>query len=156
MVHRSLDQYSEKSLRNTLIKKSLRNTLMGDSTKFIFMILNNVSSLSYTAWRTKKHCSITHPISLFTIHACMFRYRVTICSFPKTHSISATCIIILAVVYLSQVPGPLHLSLGLDLLLVVGFPSLVLMITELFFMEDGMVNVVAELAASTSLTSKQW
>ena len=60
------------------------------------------------------------------------------------------------ILWFSQVPGPLHLSLGLDLLLVVGFLSLVLMIIELFFMEDGMVNITAELVASTSLTSKQW
>ena len=58
--------------------------------------------------------------------------------------------------HFSQVPGPPHLSLGLDLLLVVGFLSLVLMITELFFMEDGTVNIAAQLEAFTSLTSKQW
>ena len=68
--------------------------------------------------------------------------------FPK-NSISADNTVILC---FSQVPGPPHLSLGPDLLLVMGFLSLVLMITKLFFMEDGMVNVTAELVASTSLT----
>ena len=49
----------------------------------------------------------------------------------------------------SQVPGPPHLSLELDLHLVVSFLSLVLMIIELFSMEDMMVNVVAELVTFT-------
>ena len=72
--------------------------------------------------------------------------------FPK-NSISADNTVILC---FSQVCGPPHLSLRLDLLLVMCFPLLVLMISELFSMEDGMVNVAAQLEASTSLTSKQW